>query len=242
MSTQGLPAGIRSRYEVVGVRGRRIARLEETDLGLFELSAETAWHLGTNNLGVFVGGMRSLGPTIERLTRLESRSSESTWIIVAATKKMAAVIVQRWFEAPTERDVAVSTLQLPKMRGNIVLSTPEALKRIGAEAASQTAGIILVDMLCQVHRARKMPPTRRGFVIQNDRPQLISDFRGNLTLEGWAPPLIILAGEPAKAIHTSTVARSYCLDGLLFVDGRSLMFHGSSANKDGDVGRDRDDY
>jgi hypothetical protein len=141
-------------------------------------------------------------------------------MVIAATKKMAAVIAQKWI-TPSERLIAVTTLRLPETRNNITLATPESLKRISGGDRSCVAGLILIDTLCNVHLARSMP--RRGrFVIHNDRPQLIADFRNSLSTEGWAPPLIILTQQPAKSEWTSDIARTYCLEGFWFIDGQTF--------------------
>lgn len=221
MTPEDVPVHVRERYRDVVLSGRRITRWEETSMGSFRLCGETAWLLGTNNLGLFVGATTTLGPLIESLKALELSNSSPTWIVIAATKKMAAIIVQRWIAAPMLRRVAVTTLQLPKTRGNIILATPESLKKIAAGAASNVAALILVDMLCQVHCARQMPNSEQ-FSVRNDRPQLIADFRNQLCTNGWAPPLIIMTQKPAKSAPTNYVARAYCLEGLWFIDGKTF--------------------
>lgn len=221
MSPTDVPLHIADRYRAVSFCGRRISRMEETTISSFCLSGETAWNLGTNNLGLFIGATATLGPIIEQLQCLESPNSSANWIVIAATKKMAAVIVQRWIAAPTLRRVAVTTLKLPKSRCNVTLATPESLKRVPFDSAHKIAGLILVDMLCHVHRAREMP-NAGAFFVANDRPQMIANFRNSLSVDGWAPPLIILTQKPAKSVYTDKVARAYCLDGLWFIDGQSF--------------------
>ena len=56
----------------------------------------------------------------------------------------------------------------------------------------------------------------------NDRPQRVVDFRADLTIDGWQPPLIVLTSRPAKAVDPDVVARAYALDGLRFIDGDSF--------------------
>jgi hypothetical protein len=215
-----VPKEVCDRYRDVLINGRRITRMEESTIGTFHLSSQTAWALGTNNLGLFVGATDPLGQVIDQLKKLESSGASPRWIVIAATKVAAAVIAQRWI-TPSERRVAVTTLGLPRTRNNITLATPESLKRVSAEAASYVAGLLLVDMLCYVHRARNMP--RRGrFVVRNDRPQMIADFRNALCISGWVPPLILLTRERAKSVYTSNIARAYCLDGFWFVDGQTF--------------------
>src|SRR5690606_29637697 len=124
-----IPDAVRRRYDGGWIRGPRITRLEGDSLGYFRLDAETSWELGTNNVGVFIGECQPLGVIIERLKLLERNDVLSKWVIVAATKMMAAEIVRLWFQDGMVDRVAVTTLKLPLVRGNIVLATPESLRR-----------------------------------------------------------------------------------------------------------------
>jgi len=222
-----VPTHILELYSTAQISGCRISRMEETFLGPFQLTPETAWKLGSMNVGVFAGGTPSLGRAIEKLKGLE-RPDKATWVLIAATKKMAAVIVQRWFQAETRRRVSAATLILPRCYANIVLCTPETLRRVEAEQRRTVAAIILIDMLCNIHNARGI--SKGTFHITNDRPQLVANFRNSLLCDGWAPPLIILTQKAAKSVWTDDVARAYCLDALWFVGGRELVCfnHGDS--------------
>jgi hypothetical protein len=204
--------------------------MEETTIEIFRLCGETAWTLGTNNLGLFIGDTASLDVVIEKLQPLESSSSSATWIVIAASKKMAAVFIQRWF-APTDR-VTYSTLKLPMRCGNVTLATPESLKGIPPDDVQNVAGLILVDMLCHVHCARQIHGSG-GFIVANDRPQMIADFRYSLSVDGWAPPLIIVTEKRAKSAYTDKIARTYCLEGLWFIDGQSFGIRDQPPELDG---------
>lgn len=219
MDYVSIPEHILNLYTTTGIAGYRISRMEESFLGLFRLTADTAWELGTTNVGVFVGGAPALGKTIDRLRGLE-RPDAANWVLVAATKKMAAVIAHRWFQAEPGSWVAPTTLILPQSHLNIILCTPESLCRIEAAKRRTIAAIFLIDMSCFVHRARGFD--RNSFHIGNDRPQLVANFRNSLLCDGWAPPLIILTQKPAKSVWIDTLARAYCLDALWFVDGSGL--------------------
>jgi hypothetical protein len=230
MDQETIPNSVKMLYARPRIRGLRITRMEETVLGRFRLTPETAWSLGTSNIGVFVGNSPPLGATIERLKRLEEHSPDApTWVVVAAAKKMAAVIVHRWFLPEGARPVTVSTLELPKAHANIRLCTPETLRRVPAQEKTNIAGLILLDMLAHVHKFRNGFDVH-GFHVSNDRPQLLANFRNSLDFGGWAPPLFILTQKPAKSIWTDTVARAYCLDALWFLEGRELYF-----GEDGDA-------
>ena len=57
----------------------------------------------------------------------------------------------------------------------------------------------------------------------SDRPQMIADFRNSIGFDAWAPPLVLMTQEPAKAVQADHIARSCCLDGFWFLDGRTLQ-------------------
>jgi len=208
------------RYPDAWIRGPRITRLEEKHLGRFELDAETANTLGTSNIGIFIGGCEPLGGTIEVIRGLQLAAPESRWVLVAATKKMAAVMIQRWFREGQVARVAVTTLKLPQVYGNVVLATPESLRKIDNHDRSNIAGIIVIDMLCHIHQARGMQ--NGAFHVRNDRPQLVANFRNDVAVGSWLPPIALLTQKPAKSVMTDNIARAYCLDAWWFVDGRSL--------------------
>lgn len=216
MSDESIPTFSASLYARPCIGGARITRTDEKSLGPFLLDREAAWSLGTNNFGVFVGNSRPLDSTIYKLIRLEDNSPEvPTWVIIAASTKMAAVFVQRWFLPEGAKPVALTRLKLPRTRSNILVCTPETLRLVPDHAKSNIAGLILVDMLCHVHKAR------RG----NDRPQLVANFRNSLSLGRWSPPLFILTEKPAKSVDHDIVARAYCLEALWFLEGRTVFFY-----------------
>jgi hypothetical protein len=225
MTITVVPSNIRGRYCRASIYGQRITRMEETGMGGLYLSGETAWILGTSNLGLFVGASPTLDVIVRELKKLGSSRPSPRWIVIAATKRMAAVIAREW-STPTEDDFATKAPKLPTTCGNITLATPESLKKITGPGTHDVAAIILLDMLCHVHRARRMR-TPGGFAVDNDRPQMIADFRNSLLVEGWAPPLIIVTEEPARAVHADYVARAYCLDGFWFMDGKTFAVSGN---------------
>jgi hypothetical protein len=194
--------------------------MEESSLSSFELSDAVAWTLGTSNLGLFVGGVPSLESIVKCLRRLESSETAVTWIIIGASKRTTALIAHMW-NTVWEEDVELTVPKLPCTWNNVVLATPESLKRIDNRFTSRVAGLILIDMLCHVHRARKMPGPAGRFVT-NDRPQMIADFRNSVGVDAWVPPLILMTEEPAKSVHADYIARAYCLDGFWFLDGRTV--------------------
>ncbi len=221
MTTSEPWESIRHRYQDAWIRVTRITRLEEKWLGRIEMDAETAWTLGTDNIGLFVGDCRSLGRTIDMIRPLHRATPRCQWVIVAATKKMAAVLIQRWFREDLLSRVATTTLKLPQVYSNLVLATPESLRRIENSDVRSLGGILIIDMQCHIHKARQ--GIRRGrFYVPNDRPQLIADFRSRMTIGEWAPPVVFMTQKRAKALNTDPVRRAYCLDGWWFADGQSL--------------------
>ena len=81
------------------------------------------------------------------------------------------------------------------------------------------AGILVVDTLCHIHKARDR--YIRGYGV-NDRPQRIANFRANLACASWQPPLIFFTSRPAKSLNTNPMLSPYCLDAWWFVDGSRL--------------------
>lgn len=209
------------RYGRGWIRGPRITRLEESVIGYFRFDAETAWDLGTSNIGVFVGASRPFDRTIEDLQKLESSPSKGLWVVVAGTKQIAAAIVDLWFNGGVAKPISEENLDLPRLRNNVVLATPEVLGKNKYLAKESITGIIVLDLPCSIHRQRGM---RNGnFFVQNDRPQYIANFRNDAARGPWLPPLFLITLQPAKSVSTDHVARAYCLDGWWFVNGQSLF-------------------
>ena len=222
MNEHTVPSAIQNCYRSASIRGQRISRLEEKVLGRFRLDEATAWELGSNHVGVFIGGCEGLGAIIEYLRQLEQPVAGERWIVVAATKKMAGVITQRWCPSDQEVWVSAASLKLPKVLGSIILATPESLCKIDEADRNNVAGIVVVDTLCHIHGARGMQ--RENFFVRNDRPQLVADFRNSITHASWLPPLIFMARKRAKSVETHRIARAYCLEAWWFVDGKSLTY------------------
>ena len=117
-------------------------------------------------------------------------------MLIAATKKMAEVIVQRWFLAG-EKHVAKTTLKLPQVRANIWLCTPETLKKVVPPDSSRVAGLLLVDMLCQVHKARGFD--NGAFHIRNDRPQILNKLQEQ-PMRQWVVPTFVRANAETRQV------------------------------------------
>jgi hypothetical protein len=208
------------RYASVRVVGTRITRLEERNLGCFKLDCKAAIRLGTENLGVFVGRCSALDKIVGVLRSLYCVDDEGRWLLVAATKKIAAVIVQRWFGDGKVDRVNPSKLRLPISYGNIVLGTPESLGQIDEDSRRRIALVVVIDPYCYLHKLRGVGGQHQG--ISWDRPQLVAKFRNEVAIEGWIPPMALLTYTPAKAVETEMIGQAYCLDAWWFLDGQTL--------------------
>lgn len=230
MDMQSAPQPIRTLYPCTRIRGKRITRWEEQAIGKFELSTATAWEIGTNNIGVFVGGCPSFFEILRRLRRLESPSGRPYWVLVPSTKKTASVIMDHWCSHDQTQNVPTAARRArdPIQHHNIILATPEQLRRVDPNLVNEIAGIILIDKACIVYQARG-DTFGRGY--RNDRPQYVVNFRNQLNWDGWMPPFFLLTTKPAKSVNTHSVARAFCLDAFWFVDGRTLSCGTVSSGK-----------
>ena len=211
-------------YPFAAIRGHRITRLKESRIARFDLDHETAEYLDVNNLGVFIGncGYRQAGAldwVMRKLEVLASLQYPSRWIFVAARQWMADDLYGRIPPAEKSR----RRTRRPEFwdYGNATITTPEGLRRYSRQMTGlrPVAGIVLIDISCNVHRARgeKGTPWAR-----NDRPQRVADFRADCALGGWRPPLLLFTAKPAKSVNTCPMLSPYCLDGWWFVEGLSL--------------------
>lgn len=223
LDQEGLRRFLHEVYPVTAFRGRRVTRLEEKVLGSFDLDADLSLYLGTENLGIFVGGCGEIWSIFQFLRGLSQLTVGGTWVIVAYSHDLAAKLFQEW---PSTSHAMGRSEKTPPYWAikQMVFSTPEKLRHIPWEMTGQPsriAAIILLDLPCCLHRAR-------GFAEQeeyagNDRPQLIANCRSRLANGPWSPPLFILTQKPAKSINTVAMHSPYCLEGFWFVLGKSLQ-------------------
>src|SRR5262249_17276231 len=198
----------------------RISRLEEKSLGYVAINAELGFFLGTENIGVFVGGCSGLG-TITRVLRHLSQGSGGKWVVLSSSRLLAGELHNAF---KPDQSCLSRAGRLPPywLSGKLLFSTPEHLERMLREAREKlgdVAGIIVLDMTCWVHRARGAPGTE---CEGHDRPQKIADFRSQLARGPWAPPLFVLTEKQAKAITTDAMLGPYCLEGFWFLNGATL--------------------
>ena len=206
-------------YPFAPIRGYRITRLEEAPLGPFRLDATTAASLGREQLGVFVGNCGDLQRIIDKVQILADTDFPGRWVTVLSSKDMADIVYNRAWEYDHPR----FRRHAPRYwdRGNVIFTTPEGLgdlSRDGIDGGS-VAGILLVDTLCHVHKARNR--VFRGYGV-NDRPQRIANFRADLACGDWQPPFLFFTSRPAKSVNTHPMLSPYCLNAWWFVDGARL--------------------
>ena len=75
---------LRERYPFPAIRGQRMTRLEEADLGPFQLDGETAERLAEDNIGVFIGGCRDWDWMMDKLNILADTRFPARWLVVLA--------------------------------------------------------------------------------------------------------------------------------------------------------------
>ena len=145
----------RERYPFPAIRGQRITRLEEADLGPFQLDAETAERLAEENMGVFIGGCREWSWMMDKLKILADTRFPARWLVVVATKNLA-LTVYRSFELQRSRR---PRLHAPTFwdHGNVTFTTPEGLTsyRRAMDGSEQLAAIVVLDPKCHVQQARE---------------------------------------------------------------------------------------
>jgi hypothetical protein len=210
---------LRKRYPFAAIRGQRVTRLEEADLGPFQLDGETAERLAEDNIGIFIGGCRDWDGMMDRLNILADTHFPARWLVVLATKQMAETVYREAACNPDRK----KRIHVPKFwdHHNVTYTTPEGLSSYPntIDSADPPAAVLLVDPACHVHKARDWFVPGRGV---HDRPQRIADFRADLSRNGRPPPFLILTSRPAKSVSTQRMLSAYCLDAWWFVDGRRL--------------------
>lgn len=198
------------------IRGTRITRFEEKDVGPFHLTPDVADRLGTNNVGLFIGNCQSYERAVTLVERLGNNSNEGKWIVVLSSKAAAESTYRRITDDHT-------TTRPPSVWdvGQILYCVPESLKQLrNVVNPSQIAGIVVLDINCQIHKARGF--YSNNFRVAHDRPQMIVDYRASLTEDGWTPPLVFLAKKPAKSINTEPIVRTYCMEAMKYLDGQTV--------------------
>lgn len=210
-------------YPTPLIRGRRITRMEERDIGPFQLTAETARELGQDGVGVFIGACGTIDRVIELVRRIDTCEVGGHWVAVPATRWAAALVHRRWRDPFDDSYLDAKKAASAWTANKVTFCLPESLSHLLLTIKAKgiaVAGVLLLDLDCVIHKARGF---RNGdFRVRHDRPQLIVDFRAGLSEYRWTPPLICLSGKPAKSVPTDSMRRTYCLEAFLFIDGRTV--------------------
>ena len=211
-----------SPFPFPAIRGTRITRFEQTDLSPFRLDADTADRLGRDNIGVFIENCRSLSWIMEKIAVLAETDFPAKWAVVLSSKDTATMVYNSSVRQPAGKPDRQHAPELWQ-QGNVVFTTPEGLRLWQREVAGpdRVAGILMVDTLCHVHKARNA--YFEGYGV-HDRPQRVADFRADMAADGNPPPLFVLTKRLAKSVNTRPMLSAYCLDAWWFVDGRRLRF------------------
>ena len=205
------------------LRAQRITRLEQTRLGRLRLNQSVLADLGQERVGLLVGNCGKLEQVVSHLKDLDSTSQEVSWVVVLASDAMSETVCRMWGREVPSRKRRTSVL--PWRSGSMTFVTPEALAslletdRYRGDNQKPVAGILLIDMLCHVHKYRGH---KRFYDARMDRPGLVSQFQAALKSRGFAAPLILLTASLAKSVDTHSVLLAYSLDSFWFLDGRSL--------------------
>ena len=223
ISNQPTQLDLDSLYPSPLIRGTRISRMEEQGIAPFCLDAEASRSLGTDNIGLFIGGVRTFETLVDRIQQIDESDQGGHWIVVPSTRRCAAAIRQHqsdddsvWFVSPDD----VPDMWSQNQTTFCLLESLSTLSRMLRQDQKPIAGILLVDSQCIVHKARGWG--KRSSPYQNDRPQHVVDFRASLSVGGWSPPLVVFTQRPAKSVNTIKLQRSYCLESLYFLDGKRI--------------------
>ncbi len=209
-------------YPFPAIRGTRITRLEQTDLGPFRLDADTAGRLGRDNTGVFVQDCLSLSWIMEKIAILSDTPFSAKWAVVLSSKKMAGFVYNTSVE---QREGKRRRKHAPPLwqQGNTVFTTPEGLRLWCREVKvpDRVAAVLVIDTMCHIHKARSA--YIQGYGV-HDRPQRVADFRAEMAADGPLVPMFVFTTKLAKSVNTRSMLSPYCLDSWWFVDGRRLRF------------------
>jgi len=198
------------------LRGQRIIRLSEQRLEPFQLDYQTIYELGTNNMGVLIGGDDSIERHFERIADLAKVNIPGTIVVVVSTKKLADWIYKELtgFSRKSGRPDVWET-------GCVRLTTPERLGKIDPTPihGRPVLAVILFDPRCIVYKARG----ESGYGWHpNDRPQFITKFRYVHSRQDWQPPFILMTIKPAKSLNANLMLAPFGIEAWWFVDGKTL--------------------
>jgi hypothetical protein len=206
-------------YPFPPIRGHRMTRLEETDLGPFQLDGQTAEQLIADSIGVFVSGCPDMDYIKDKLNRLAHTRFPARWLAILPTRQLA----EAWHRELLVQPQGWKRSPVPAFweDRNVTYTWPDCLDtyRRADQAGALLAGILLIDPACDVHQDRG--PFAVEFEL-NERAGRIARFRERLGRREVLPPFVLLTRQPAKSIDTQRMLTAYGLQAWWFVDGRRL--------------------
>lgn len=223
MVEQSVNVAWQTRYPRPMIRVNRISRQGGQRLGRLKLDAETAIELGTDQVGLFVGGCQKLDRVVDRIREIDGHGDGGYWVVIAASKTQAADLYRLWHA--TEDCWHINSTNCPDSWAgkNTLFCRIETLRDVlprCRDSESGVAGILVLDLDCTLHKQRGS--NRHGYRVPYDRPQLIVNFRAKLAVGAWSPPLILFSRRPPMADPTDVIQRVYCLEALRFLDFNSM--------------------
>lgn len=198
------------------LRGKRIVRMTEKIVGIFQLDPQTFFELGTTSIGVLIGGAESNDLFMECLREVSAMDLDGTVVVVTSSKKLADGFYTKLMRPGTSK-------RRPDVfeMGSVILSTPEKLHKISPNdrKTRPVLGIILLDPYCVVHQARG--DEGYGWVT-NDRPRHLVKFRYEHRRGEWQPPMLLMTTKPVKSLNTNQMLAPYSLEAWWYVDAATL--------------------
>lgn len=213
-------------YPFPAIRCRRIVRDTERRLGDFRLDGSTAFALGTDNIGVFLGGCKEVDGMIDPFRNLSEADLPGQIVIALSTNAIADEFYDAFSIEGSGR-----TRPAAWTKGAVTFTTPEKLRAVDEFTLEgrPVLAVGLVDPWCIVNRARG--GYRSGYP-RNDRPQHLAKFRAAHAREGWRPPFLLFTTRPAKSVSPNQMLAPYSLDAWWFADGRHLRTGAPPASRD----------
>lgn len=201
------------------IRAKRIRRSDGKHLEEFHFDAETAEYLGEKNLGVLVENIGKVERVWNKLQQLNQTANEGVWVVVCDDKSILRLIYGWWCD---EEGIDCSRIKkLPSYWSNLKIhfAVPESLDQAHKEINQHNlliTGIIVLDWDCKIYKAR-------GYEgMENDRPQLIVNFRAAANINGWVPPLFLMVDRAAISVDIEAVRIAFALEEFWYLDGRTL--------------------
>lgn len=197
--------------------GRRISRWEEQALGFADLDVPTALELGREQIGWFVGKHPGFCRAIEQFGRLDANPTGGVWVVVPRSFDLAIILYEKWpcrqylVERPRNHSSAWRSRK-------VWVAIPTDLARFMLLAKEQPhgiAGVIILDPACDMHQ-------EGNGMLCFDCPQHVVNFRCDISVHNWQPPLLLFTTKRAKAINTDVLAKLFGLNAFWFIDGDSF--------------------